>query len=106
MADNAFIFDFKGEDTIKIPEMEMKDIKNIIFKDIVIGFLIWCFGPLLFVATAVSVPDSWFYILEYKCTKSASFLRHIDCFDLSKNLSCVCTCLNRFGGTYCANKKK
>ena len=31
------MFDFKGEEAIKIPEMEMKDLNNIIFKDMNAG---------------------------------------------------------------------
>ena len=35
--DNLYIFDFTGTDTIKIPEMKMKDLNNIIFKDMKAG---------------------------------------------------------------------
>ena len=37
IADNSYIFDFKGEDTIKIPEMKMKDLNDILFKDMKSG---------------------------------------------------------------------
>ena len=33
IVDNTYIFDFKGDEAIKIPEMQMKDLNKIIFKD-------------------------------------------------------------------------
>ena len=35
--DNMFIFEFKGTETVRIPEMTMKDLNNILFKDMKAG---------------------------------------------------------------------
>ena len=35
--DNFYVFDFKGDDAVKIPEMQMADLENILKKDMKLG---------------------------------------------------------------------
>ena len=37
MLDNRFIFEFTGEDQVKIPKMTREDFKNIVFKNMKSG---------------------------------------------------------------------